>query len=383
MLTNFHNQTKQDALRHPNRDASADSVDVEDDKLHALGVSDHAREVVRNGSTAINYLVWRRSMMWISIVALTLNLLNHFINVLSLLGYRMMEPASADNLDAEGEVDVFSVIVSHVTNACYLLCEVQGLVGREGLGQGILQGSDGSSRCTDLCDSLVSATTGTAIDEITCPATDQSMEARENTDESSDWTWTGSMQDKFKLYKVIGELFKCATTTIALVLVRQAEKRWKSVQESSALVAKGWVLVFATPLLLSTIPWYIFLNFPGEFEDDALMAQVPGYLKGSKFKLQIGTAVYLQTQAVALALCKAGLKATMQCKILIPRSGLWTQAFFLVPMLTVVLQWPLFGVGPCQLRPSVCFANNVAQPLSYLSQHSWARSSPHSASGAS
>ena len=381
VLTNFNKAVEREQLR---KTMSEDTESTPDPSDLGDGVSDQAREVLCNGSTAINFLVWRRSAIRVGMVALVLSLVNDLNKMYQISANWDGVVVDADGapvlddsgreiaVDADGAPDLFGVISGHVNTTCYLLCQVQGLVGRGDVSQEVYEAGGDSNHCSELCDDLVTVISGT--DEKSCPAAPGVIEPEQVNDSEapglvSSWSYwlsykdadqnkiddaTGEptgrswmkMKDKFNWYKELCEAVKFVVVLYALVLFRQAEAKWTDVKESSALVARGWSILFATPLLLSVVPWYLALDFPAEMEGEGLLAQVPGYIKGVSFKFKLGTATYLQTQAVALALCKSAMIATVQCKMLVPRSGLWTQAFFLVPMLTVVLQWPLFGTDP-------------------------------------
>ena len=340
VLTNFNKIHEAKSFRRVRSVDEAEGIqDLPDDQI-----SDQAKEVLLFGSTAVNFLVWRRSMLIISMVVLFINLLREVLKIYKfatqIFGTTLGDLVTVDHMqvasDPDGDPDLFAVVGGHVNNTCFVLCELQGFAG-------FATASAGSS-CGDLCNTLTTSITG--ADEQNCPVDPVAPTlVVEEASAFRRWldgeTWT--MADRFCLYKLLCEMAKLITSALALGLFWRAEKEWRHVKPSSTLISIGWRLVFATPLLLSVVPWYNVLGFTNEFEGKHLMEQVPGHLKGIVTRLKLGTGTYLQTQAMALALFKSAMVATIQCKQLVPRSGLWSQAFFLAPILQVVLQWPLFG----------------------------------------
>jgi hypothetical protein len=53
---------------------------------------------------------------------------------------------------------------------------------------------------------------------------------------------------------------------------------------------------------------------------------------------------YGSTFLLGFALCKAGIKATVKCKLLVPNCSLWSNCFTSIPILGVMLQWPVFAL---------------------------------------
>ena len=152
------------------------------------------------------------------------------------------------------------------------------------------------------------------------------------------------METKLLWYRLLEGLVKVGTTAIAFHNYRKAEEKWWSISDSSIRVRGSWTVLFLWPILVSFVPWYNVLQFEAEFEDAPLIGILSGSLKGLQFKSTLGLTTYLNTFALGVAFCRSAIRATTQCKLLIPRSSLWTRAYFLIPVLSVVLQWPSYAL---------------------------------------
>jgi hypothetical protein len=109
------------------------------------------------------------------------------------------------------------------------------------------------------------------------------------------------------------------------------------------LVVSGWLLLFGAPLLVSFIPWWIVLDFQEAYAEKDLLTVLVGQILGWNIKFSLGLATYTSTFLLGVAFCKSALRAVIVCKLLIPKSAIWTRFFQLIPLMYVILQWPIFA----------------------------------------
>lgn len=77
---------------------------------------------------------------------------------------------------------------------------------------------------------------------------------------------------------------------------------------------------------------------------DSILAPPFGFWVAAKFRIQIGLNTYLATFSLGVALIPSMLRAIVQCKVLLPQSGIWTVFMYVLPLFAVILQWPFFSL---------------------------------------
>ena len=88
-------------------DDTSDDGDVSAAAAANGGVSNQVREVLQNGSTAVNFLVWRRSMLRVCMIVLSVSMLVQ----LSALKSALVGDQEADNSSGrDGDPDPFEVV---------------------------------------------------------------------------------------------------------------------------------------------------------------------------------------------------------------------------------------------------------------------------------
>lgn len=124
-----------------------------------------------------------------------------------------------------------------------------------------------------------------------------------------------------------------------------ASLSWCDIKTSSRYVVRGWLLVFTAPLLISLVPWYIVFGFSDTYhgEGRGVVEFMSGAAEGFNYKMEMGFATYLSTYGIGVAASKSALKALLQLKLLVPLSSMLTLFFAALPVLNVILTWPVFA----------------------------------------
>eukprot|EP01051_Picozoa_sp_SAG22_P013126 SAG22_NODE_1438_length_4419_cov_1.685880_3_plen_509_part_00 len=284
--------------RHPEAHAVIDT-----------GCGDMIRSVLASGNTAINHLVWRKSQLVICQA------------VLFLLG--MFELYQLFKLSAIDEMaDLVAVAGTYAAGGCQLLCTSDEAVVQTGA-------------CADLCSSMVFHNESSRLGVSGNPCGD-------HTDLAEDPHTV--LKRKMGQWSLIRHTVGMIAAFTCMLRFRRAGQTWTSILKSGDQTVKGWTLLFLSPLLMSFVPWFNVLHFSGAYDqgDVSNYQHVMGLLYGAQTKLQLGFSTYVTTYFIAVAVSKSALKAIVQCKLLVPRSSMLTIYFEALPMLNMILSWPLF-----------------------------------------
>ena len=145
-------------------------------------------------------------------------------------------------------------------------------------------------------------------------------------------------------WSVIRHAVGMAAAFTCMLRFRRAGQKWTSILKSGDKTVSGWKLLFLSPLLVSFVPWFIVLRFSSAYDqgDVSNYQHVMGLLYAAQTKLRLGFSTYVTTYMIAVAVSKSALNAIVQCKMLVPRSSMLTIYFEALPILNMILQWPLF-----------------------------------------
>ena len=185
-------------------------------------------EVLTHGSTPINYLVWRRSLLKVCQCILVANAIYAAKDAIQLAYPNDGAPAGAP----AGGTDVYSLAAEFLDDGCQILCTTQ---------------STGSTvNCQDMC-TVMTKTVNTTLLQVECddPAVSSPSDDR-----------LGAMKKKFFYYQMAQPVFKLVTTLLAIKQYHKATHHWLHLDKSFKDVTRGWMLVFTAPLVLSLCPWY-------------------------------------------------------------------------------------------------------------------------------
>jgi len=267
---------------------SSSSNPLRSDFAEADELSAHAQEVLCSGSLAINHLVWRRSMLRVCMMTLMISILvqiDHFTTQIRPGADDGGEKTSGDDMS-----DPLAVVADYADKICNTVCSMQSQLSSSSI---MSVGIPLPSPCDELCgkmSAMIGNTAGTTgsceIDGQPDPASESLQASYDSVDE------TLTMHYKMDLQKSIGGIFKLLASCWALHAYFRAEREWTQIRVSSTLVARGWVVLFAAPLLVSFVPWYNALDFDQEFAEVDLIHTMLGGIKGVNYKIKLAVATY-------------------------------------------------------------------------------------------
>ena len=281
------------------------------------------REIILNGNLAVNFLVWRKSLLRVCFVVLVVNATYVMFQLVS--NYMQHGTYILDEVPEPGETShVYNSVATWVDGVCSLMCTMRS--------QGTTIEMMGPGFCDGMCRSFADSINATG----TCLG---------NSGETLVPTPETSMKLKFYAYEAMLQVLKFLTSSVAAVLFYKAADSWCNLKRSFNLALVGWMMVYTAPLVYSFVPWYIALRFDNSYTEEDPMVQMFQHIpKALRYRVEMGLNIYLAVFSLGFALIPSVIRAIVQCKMLVPKSGLWTPFFVILPFFAIVLQWPFFSL---------------------------------------
>jgi hypothetical protein len=245
-------------------------------------------EVLIEGSTAINFLVWRKSTL---IICQFILCLNAFYAGISIFKLTFNESATdADTAAAAGTLDPITYAAETVSDLCNMLC-----ASASETGEGVQSDVDlFSGGCQTVCKFVRDAITGGAV---ACTGSTVSEATLEQPTDSI----KADMEHSQTVFAGVSALAKLVASLIAAGAYRLAIRHWADLHRSMKYVQFGWLVVFTQPLLLSFVPWYQLLQI-SDYQSAAPIDQPKYAILAVQIRAGMGLKLYLSTFQLALAL---------------------------------------------------------------------------------